>query len=231
MGISFTSTNSYADFATINTNRNNIPSGSYSTVCDQNNLSACIISINNNQISIVEYSVSGVPTALCNNQKLVQASSNAINPNVYSFTCGVQGGASSGTWSAIPLIVNGVTGIMISEYDASINANDNITDEIAFIQESFIPSGNYNYEYNSSSGQGGISSATFNNGTLINATVGSCAGAACAIIQGQYAGAVGLSGNPMVGFDYYSVNGTTNYNLVGNTTMNIFDDSYAGIYY
>ncbi len=233
MGFALNSANSnYADFATTNTNTNAIPDGTYTTVCDQNNISACTMKISNSQITVTEYSISGTPTVLCTSQALIQAASGAINPYTYSFSCGVHGGASTGTWYIMPLAVKNVTAIMVSEYDPSINSNDNQTDEVAFPQASFTPNGSYNYLYTGiTSGQSGISTATINNNTIINATVGSCSGAACALIQGQYAGTVGMPGNPMTGFDYYSVGGTVNYNFVGSTAMNIFMDSYSGIYF
>ncbi len=233
MGIAINSSSgSSADFATINSNTNAIPDGTYTTVCDQNNLSACTMVINNGQITVTEFNVSGSPTTLCANQNLVQASSGALNPYLHSFSCGVQGGSSTGPWYIMPLLVNFTTGIMVSEYNASLDANDNITDEIAFPQASFSPNGNYNYVYNgNTSGLSGISTATISNNSVTNTIVGTCSGAACALIEGQYSGGVGMPGNVMTGFDYYSVNSTANYNMVGNTTMNIFVDSYVGIYY
>ncbi len=230
MGISINaSSNGFTDFATLNTNNNLIPDGVYTTVCDQNNISACNMVINGNTISVTEYSVSGESTILCSNQSLTNAI-NSVNPNLLSFSCGVQGGTYNGIWNIMPLIVNNTVAIMISEYNASINQNDNGTDEIAFPELSFMPNGSYNYVYNPiASGQSGISNASFSNGVLINNIVGTCDGAMCALITNQYAGIAG--GNSMVGFNYYSVNGQLNYNLVGNDTMNIYVDSYVGIYY
>ena len=106
-----------------------------------------------------------------------------------------------------------------------------MTNAIAFSQESFTANGNYNYVYSAIQGSIGLATASFNAGTLMNIVVGSCAGASCAIISGEYSGGVGMPGNQMLGFSYYSVNGANNYNLVGNSQMNIFMDSYAGIYY
>jgi len=195
-------------------------------VCDQNNLSACTVKIANTQISIIEYSTSGVPTILCTNQTLTQASANSINPYVYSFSCAVQGGAYVGTWYVAPLIVNGITALMLSEYNASLNANNDGTDAIAFLQAAFSPNGNYNYLYSkSATTQVGITTAVFTANTITNSISGTCNGAACAIIQGRFYNFA------MPGFAYYSVNGTTNYNVVGDDTMNIYVDSFMGFYY
>lgn len=237
LGISVTnsggSIQSFADFATTsaNTNTDSLPSGTYTTVCDQDNISACVINIVDNQISITEYSISGQPTVLCSNASITQASA-SINPYSWSFSCGVQGGMYSGTWSVMPLVINGATALMLSEYSPNFGISNSITNEIAFVQGAFSPNGNYNYVYNGTiNNQAGIATTSFSNNSLINTVVGSCAGAACALIQGQYAGAIGSSGNVLSGFDYYSVNGTVNYNLVGSSTMNIFVDSFSGIYF
>ncbi|MCC2624335.1 MAG: hypothetical protein K0R14_208 [Burkholderiales bacterium] len=234
MGISIngTSTTSFADFAVESevTNNNSIPNGTYTTVCDQNNISACSIVINNNQISITEFSVSGQSTTLCQGQAITTAP-NAQNPFLSSFSCGVQGGTHTGTWYIMPIVVNNTTGIMINEYNASVASGPSFTNEIAFPQATFTPNGTYNYVYNGVSSNSGIATATFSSAGLVNSIIGTCSGAVCALVQGQYAGSVGASGNTMVGFDYYSVGGTVNYNLVGSTSMNIFMDSYSGIYF
>lgn len=238
MGINITSTSgntqSFSDFATlsINTNNSPIPSGTYNTVCDRDNISACQITINNNQISITEYSISGQPTSLCTNTDMITMNGNAINPYLLSFTCAVQGNTHQGTWYIMPLVINGTTGIMIDEYNASLNAPDSATDEIAFIQDSFIPAGEYNYLYKGIvNNQSGISTANFTGRAINNPTVGTCAGAACSLNENQFGGMLGSSGNVMIGFDYYLVNGLINYNLVGSTVMNIFVDSFSGIYF
>jgi hypothetical protein len=234
MGISIsgTSTNSFADFAVESaiTNNDSIPNGTYTTVCDQNNISACSIVINNNQISITEFSVSGKSTSLCQGQSITTAP-NMQNPFLSSFSCGVQSGTHIGTWYIMPIVVNSTTGIMINEYNASVASGPSFTNEIAFPQAAFTPNGAYNYVYNGVSSNSGIATATFSSAGLVNSIVGTCSGAVCALVQGQYAGAVGASGNTMVGFDYYSIGGTVNYNLVGNTTMNIYVDSFSGIYF
>lgn len=225
------STATFVDFAIESISNANIPSGNYTTVCDQNNISACTVVVTNNQISITEYNTTGTAKNLCQNQILQQVSG-AQNPYLSSFSCGVQGGTSTGTWYAMPITANGVTGIMISEYNPSAAA-DNIstTNEIAFPQAAFTPNGTYNYVYNGVSSNSGLSAATFSNAGLVNGVVGTCSGAACVLIEGQYAGSAGMQGNQMVGFDYYSVGGTVNYNLVGSTAMNIFVDSFSGIYF
>ena len=237
LGISATNSGgtmqSFADFATTiaNTNTDSIPDGTYTTVCDLDNVSACVINITDSKISITEYSLSAQPTVLCRNAKITRAGT-SINPYLQSFSCGVQGGVYSGTWYVMPLVVNGDTALMLNEYSASSNTPDSVTNEIAFIQAPFAPNGNYNYVYNGINGnQTGIATASFSANSLVNTIVGSCSGAACALIQGQYAGVISGGGNVLSGFDYYSVNGTVNYNLVGSTIMNIFVDSFTGIYF
>ncbi len=227
LGIAFNSTSgSYYDFASTFVNSNQLPSGSYVTVCDQNNLSACTITVNGNLISITEYNQSGSATALCANSKISKVSSSNINPYLYSFGCGVDGGSASGTWYIAPLTINGVTGFMINEYNNVINASDDGTDEIAFPQGSINPQGNYFYVANGIlTGSASIGTAIFSGNTLNNPTVGNCSGAPCAIVPGYF------YNYPMSGFSYYSVNNTVNYNLVGNDTMGLYQDSYEGIYY
>jgi hypothetical protein len=187
--------------------------------------------INNNQITVTEYNVSGNPTILCSNQPLVYPSNNG-NPYLLSFSCGVQANTYRGTWYLMPLSINNETALMISEYIATSNSAYSITNEIAFLQSSFTPSGTYNYVYNGIGlSQAGIKMASFNNNSLINTVVGTCAGAACAIINGQYFSNSDTIGNVMQGFDYYNVNGLSSYNLVGSTSMNLFVDSFSGIYF
>ncbi|MCE3268065.1 MAG: hypothetical protein K0R49_317 [Burkholderiales bacterium] len=221
---------SFADFAIESMTNTTIPDGTYNTVCDQNNISACTVVVNNNQISITEYSVAGTPTNLCQNQTL-QQTSGTQNPYLGSFSCGVQGGTNNGAWYVMPITANGVTGIMISEYNPSSTANTSITNEIAFPQAAFTPNGTYNYVYNGISSNSGLTTASFSTAGLVNTVVGSCSGAACALIEGQYAGSIGMQGNTMTGFDYYNINGSINYNLVGSSVMNIFVDSFSGIYF
>ncbi len=227
MGFTINSTGgSYFDFASQYVNNNSIPSGTYTTVCDTNNISPCVINIANNSISITEYGQSGVPVSLCTNQPLTLISANSPNPYLFYFSCGVEGGATSGKWYIAPLTINNITGFMISEFNPAINANDDGTDELAFPQSSFNPSGTYNYvSYGISTGVASLSSASFSNGSLNNPTIGSCAGAACAIVPNAF------YNFPMVGFSYFSVNGTVNYNLVGSAGMGLYQDSYQGIYY
>jgi hypothetical protein len=235
MGIAITSSGGAilpsADFATTseNTNTEPLPNGTYTTVCDRNNISACTIIISGNQIYVTEYNSSGKSTTLCSNTTISQI--NGSNPYLQSFVCGVQGGIYTGNWYIMPLVINGETGLMINEYKPNVNISNSVTNEIAFLQATFSPNGIYNYVYNGISNNiSGISTATFSSTSLINSIVGSCAGAACALIQGQYAGSSGI-GNVMTGFDYYNVNGIVSYNLVGSTQMNIFVDSFSGIYY
>lgn len=227
LGISFNATsNNWIDFATQNTASTQIPSGMYTTICDRTNISPCVINIKNNQITISEYSISGVATRLCTNVTISNVNNN-INPFISSFVCGVGGGAKSGVWNIMPIAINSITALMISEYNPTINANDDTTDEIAFPQSSIaiLPSGTYNYLYANLNGTNGISTARFSNSSILNSTIGSCAGAACAIIQGKFYNFT------MSGFNYFNVNGFNNYNFVGDNLMNIYQDSYIGFYF
>lgn len=230
MGISFNSTSgSFIDLATVNTSSTKPPSGTYNAICDMNNISACQMTISNNQISVVEFNNSGKATTLCTNQPL-KAVNSRINPNLFSFTCGVQAGTYSGVWYIAPLNVNGVSAFMVSEYNNSINANDDVTDEIAFPQQAINPNANYIYVYYAlngvTSGQAvGTSSAIFTQAGLVNSIVGTCGGAACILVPNHY-----FNNNPLLGFDYYSVLNATNYNLVGSDKMGIYQDSYLGFY-
>lgn len=220
----------YVDFATNNPSNQPIPNGTYTTLCDITNLSACTVTINNNAITITEYNTSGASVNLCSAVSMTQTTSNFINPYLSGFTCGTQGGnGPSGIWYAMPFAANGVTGLMIAEYNPNINSNDLGTDEVAFVQPSnqngVTPSGNYNYAYQGwSSGQVGISSASFSNGFLTNPTLGGT----CSLVYGQF------YNYRMNGFDTctFSGSGSTNfYNVVGNNTMNIYMDSYSGFYF
>jgi hypothetical protein len=216
---------SYDDFATQNVVANtSISTGTYVTLCDQSNLSPCVITINNNQISINEYSPSGSATNLCTNQNLT-AQPNSQNPNAFYFTCAISGGSMSGTWYATPFISNATSGFMLSEYNPNQNSSNLAgTNEIAFPQSTISPNGGFNYVYNSGS-QAGISTTTFSINTIINSTIGTCSGAACALTLGAFYNYV------MSGFGYFNVAGTANYNLVGNDNMAMYEDSYQGFYF
>ncbi len=230
MGVSYqTSSSTWIDFATTNISNISLPSGTYNAVCDQTNLSACNITINNNNISITEFNSSGQPTVLCANKALQQVgSSNVYNPYLYSFTCGVNGGSSSGVWYAVPITINQVTGIMLSEFNPTINNNDDTTDEIAFPSSNSInPSGNYFYVYDGGSlGGVGVTNAQFSVAGLTNTVVGLCSGASCALVNNQI-----YNGIPKTGFDWYNVNNLNSYNLTGNDSMGIYQDSFEGFYF
>lgn len=228
LGISYNSTSqSWIDFATLETNvSTNIPNGTYNFICDQSNLSACSMVINNNNITVTEFSQTGQATTLCNTQ--FSQSNNPMNPYLYSFNCGVNAGAASGQWNIMPFTINNTTAIMVAEYNLSENINDDSTDEIAFQNIAIHPMGNYNYLYNGGSfSQGtGVSTAQFTVAGIINATVGTCFGSACGLIANQY-----YNANAATGFDWFNVNLSNNYNLTGNDAMKIYQDSFVGFYF
>lgn len=228
-GISYNGTSStWIDFATQNVG-SSVPSGNYNLICDQTNLSPCTMNISNNSVNVTEYSLTGQATTLCNNSSLSQVgSSNLNNPYLFAFTCGVNGGSSQGVWYIVPIVQNSTTGLMIGEYNAASNNNNDETDEIAFPANIAInPNGSYNYLYNGGSLSGvGVSTAQFTATGLINQTVGLCSGAQCALIQNQY-----YNNNPATGFDWYNVNSLNNYNLVGSDSMSIYQDSFEGFYF
>lgn len=228
--INYTSTSStWIDFATQNIG-NSLPDGTYNLICDQTNLSACSMTINNDNISITEYSVTGQTTTLCNNSSANKASSNLNNPYIWTFTCSVNGGSSSGIWHIMPMMSNNTTSLLIAEYNPTSNINNDATDEIAFQQPStnINPSGTYVYTYNGGSFSGGVgtSTAMFSGATLANSIVGLCNGSACALIPNQY-----YNNQAKLGFDWYNVNGLNNYNLVGSDAQNIYQDSFEGFYF
>ncbi len=229
LGISFNNPQStWIDFATQNIRLNTIPDGTYNLICDQSNLSACQASVLNNAISIIEYSVTGQSTQLCQNSPITSANVN-FSPSLFQFNCGVNGGSSSGTWYALPITIESTTGIMLNEYNPTTNTNNDETDEIAFPNSSTInPSGTYYYLYNGGAVSSGVgtSTAQFTSAGLINQIVGLCSGAACALIKNQY-----YNNMPAIGFDWYNANGMNNYNLVGNDSMGIYQDSFEGFYY
>ena len=228
LGISYQSTSgAWVDFATQNTSNIALPTGSYNLICDQTNLSPCQATIANNQITITEFSQTGQATTLCQNSNITQAATSA-NPYLYQFSCGVNGGSITGTWYAVPLTIESTTALMLSEFSPAQNNNDDETDEIAFpISPSINPSGAYYYLYQGVMlGGVGLSSAQFTVAGLVNPIVGTCSGAACALIQNQY-----YNNNPATGFAWYNVNQQSNYNLVGNDTMGIYQDSYEGFYF
>ena len=230
IGISFQSAQStWIDFATLGQNlAASLPNGTYNLVCDQTNLSACQLVVNNGTVSITEYSTTGQQTQLCQNSSVTPANLNS-NPNLQKFTCGVNGGSTSGTWYAQAFTIESTTGIMLNEFNPTTNSNNDETDEIAFpISMSINPSGTYYYVYYGGATSSGVGSTTaqFSSAGIINSVVGLCSGAACALIQNQY-----YNSNTLAGFDWYNVNGLNNYNLVGNDTMGIYQDSFEGFYF
>lgn len=228
LGISYVSqSSSWIDFAT-NTNNiaNSVPNGTYNLICDQTNISACQLTINNNEVSIIEYSMTGQSTILCNNSSLQLDSSNQ-NPYLWQFNCGVNGGSTHGMWYMLPFVSNNQTSFLISEYNPTVNENDDLTDEIAFIKPiaQINPSGNYNYLYTGLSGGGvGITTVQFatSPASLINSIT---CGSLCGLNTNQY-----YSNQSQIGFDWYT-NTTSSYNLVGNDAQQIYQDSYEGFYF
>lgn len=221
----------YSDFAT-NTASSNLPNGTFNTICDHSNLSPCQITINNNQISITEYTPQGQSVALCNSSTLSSASS-SISPFLQTFICGTNGSTTnSGNWYLVPFTVNGVSGLMINEYNSSSLAADDTTDEIAFPAGSSInPNGSYGYIYNViQSGQSAVNSAGVSTASLtpttINNNITGCNN--CLLQQNSY------YQQPLTGFDYYTTNNSqsfgTTYNVIGNDSMNLYMDSFTGFY-
>lgn len=228
LGISYISpSSSWIDFATSTANiGSTIPNGTYNLICDQTNISPCQMVVNNNSISITEYSMTGQSTILCNNS-IVQQLSNNQNPYLWAFNCGVNGGAHSGTWYLMPFTSSNQTSFLISEYNPTSNTNDDVTDEIAFTQPvaQITPSGNYSYVYTSLSGNGvGTTSAQF--ATAPSSIVNSITcGSLCGLNVNQY-----YFNQSQVGFDWYT-NTTSSYNLVGSDAQKIYQDSYEGFYF
>lgn len=212
----------YNDFATTYANSNPILDGNYVANCDQQKISACLVQVINQEITITEYTSNGTPTILCRNQPLVN--SHSINPYALSFNCTVNGGANSGIWYATPFSFNQTTAILIGEYIPSINANDNVTDDIAFPQQTIQATGNFNYTYyDLAGGSPGINTdSKLNSTTIVNPTT--CINGPCQIQSN------GFYHYSMLGFDYYTTN-SSNYNLVGNDAMQIYADSYVGFYF
>lgn len=231
LAISFTGqgTSSTTDFAT-NTVSSTLPTATYNTICDHSNLSACQVTINNNQISIVEYSPQGASTSLCTNATLT-SNTTPISQYLYTFICGTNGSSSNaGTWYLTPFSLNNTTALMLSEFD-SANLSKNInTDEIAFMSgQSLNPNGSYGYIYNSLGGasttQSGVSTAQLTPAIISN-TISGCN--LCVLQQNSY------YLMPLQGFNYYEANNqqTTSifYNFVGNDALNLYMDSYTGFY-
>lgn len=230
---------SYSDYAT-NAIINSVPNGTYNTICDINNISPCSIVINSSSISITEYSFAGQQVSLCSDSTINSAST-ASNPSNYSFICGTNGSTqNAGIWNLTPFSINGVTALMVSQYNSSISGNDDDTDSIAFPSSIPInPSGQYGYVYsvqssqNPSSTSAGISSSSFTANSSLsiinNPTIGSCSGGGCTLNVNSY------YNYPANGFGWFqlsnSQSGVTNtYNLVGNDQMGLYMDSYSGFY-
>lgn len=229
LGISYTSSSgAWIDFATQSTNiATTIPNGTYNLVCDQTNISPCQMEVNNNSITINEFSVSGQKTTLCNASNLTKYS-NMQNPYLWAFSCGVNGGSSAGTWYLMPINIESQFSFLVSEYNPTVNENDDVTDEIAFTQVStgINPNGSYDYVYSGIvSGGVGTTNAQFtaSPATLINSIT--CGGSLCALNFNQY-----YYNQSMLGFDWYT-NTTSSYNLVGSDVQNIYQDSYEGFYF
>lgn len=232
LAISFTGqgTSAAIDFAT-NAASSTLPSATYNTICDHSNLSACQVIINNNQISILEYSPQGIPTSLCTNATLT-TNTTPISQYLYTFICGTNGSSSnSGTWYLTPFSINNTTALMLSEFDSANLSKSVNTDEIAFISgQSLNPGGSYGYVYNSLGGgslttQSGVSTAQLSP-SIISNTISGCN--LCALQQNSY------YLMPLQGFNYYGANNqqsiSTYYNLVGNDALNLYMDSYIGFY-
>lgn len=212
---------------------NPIQNGSYSTICDKGNISPCTVNVNNNSISITEYSTSGAPTVLCSNSLLVETNS---VPNNYTFKCGIMGSSTPQySWYVTSFTRNGVPGLLISEYNGNTQINNDETDDIAVIQATssgtLMPNGGFYYTSNGASGSGtpSITIANFtSNGstaTINNPSLGNCNGQACALTLDQYYSQIAN------GYAYFTTTtNPINYNLVGNTTMNLMMDSASGFY-
>ncbi len=214
-------------------NTNPIQDGSYSTICDKGNMSPCSVVINNNSISVTEYSTSGAPTILCSNSLLVET--NSI-PNNYMFKCGIMGSnAPQYNWYVTSFTRNGIPGLLISEYNGSTQINNDETDDIAVIQATssgiFAPNGSFYYTSNGTSGSATpsiiIANLTSNGstGTINNQAIGNCNGQACALTMDQYYSQIAN------GYAYFTTtNNPLNFNLVGNSTLNLMMDSASGFY-
>lgn len=239
IGISVTGTGitPYNDFAT-NSVSTTLPNGTFNTICDLSNLSPCQISINGNSISISEFNQQGQATALCQDST-INTTPSSTNPALFSFVCGSSGSQqNAGTWYLTPFTLNGVTALMVSQFINNTVGTDNGTDFIAFPQgSSLTPTGNLGYVYSalqSSLGySSGISTASFtnvgNNYFITNATVGTCTGSGCALTLNSY---YNYSQNGYAWFQVYNSQSSSNinYNIVGNSTMGIYMDSYTGFY-
>lgn len=237
LGVSYTSTSeNWINFASVESHIvNNIPNGNYNLICDQANLSPCNMvistdSISGNQIaSVTEFANDGTPTVLCRNAQIIQTGQrNPINPYLYSFACSNAGGSSSGTWNIVPFTQHGVTGFMVAENNYSSNITDDSTDDIAFPVASISPKNDYNYLYNGgmNSAGVGISTARFLDGALLNNATSGCL--TCGITLNQY-----YQNQIATGFSWYSSSNLfgANYNLTGNDTMKIYQDSFFGFYF
>ena len=184
--------------------------------------------VNNNAVTLTEYSISAQKTILCSNASLQAVSTAAENPSAFTFNCS-NGGSVFGKWYILPMNYNNQTSLLISEYNSFVNENDDVTDEIAFLQpqNGISPRGNYTYLYNggSLSDGVGVSSTQFatSPASLVNPI--SCNGYLCALQKNQY-----YNNQPQIGFDWYT-NTNGYYNLVGSDVQNIYQDSFEGFYF
>ena len=224
LGISYQSSSTqWTDFATQHVG-NSIPNGTYNLICNQSNLSACQMVVNNNSVTLTEYSISAQKTILCSNASLQAVAAASENPSVFTFNC-----SNGGKWYILPMSYNNQTSLLISEYNSFVNENDDVTDDIAFSQPQtgINPRGNYTYLYNGGSVSDGvgISSVQFsiNPAALVNPI--SCNGYLCALQTNQY-----YNNQQQIGFDWYT-NTNGYYNLVGSDAQNIYQDSFEGFYF
>lgn len=213
------------DFASANTT-SEVPDGTYNSLCGYTTPSPCVVTINNNDITIIESdATSGDSIMLCDSMPIYRINS-ATNPNASTFSC-----SSYAIWTLVPFTVNGVTGLMLAEPNADTNLPYQFTSEIAFpVDSNPAPNGTYDYAYNQVnadtlySSQGIESSISASDGRMTN----SITSAVNAYLNPGYAYLNGAQYS-MPGFAYYAGN-ATNYNLVGNDTMDIYQDSYLGFY-
>lgn len=229
LGVSYSGvSDAWIDLATTTNNiESSLPNGSYNLICDQTNISACNLKILNNQITLVEFSTTGQPITLCSNSLAELVPANTGNQYLYSFTCGVNGGSSSGTWYALPINIRSEHSIMLSEYNPTSNDSSDTTDELSFPVQSINPTGTYQYLYDGGSLSGvGVSTASISAAGVINPIAGSCSGSACALVPDQY-----YLNNDAQGFAWYNVNLQNNYNLTGSDKMKVYQDSFFGFYF
>ncbi len=210
-----------------------LQSGAYSTICDKGNISPCTVTVSNNNVSITEYASNGTPTVLCSNSML--SNTNTI-PNNYTFKCGINGSNNPQyDWYLTSITRNNVPGLLLSEFNGNTQVNNDETDDIAVIQATssgiFQPSGSFYYTYNGANGSGNPTITVANltssgsTGTINNPTIGNCNGQAYTLTLDQYYSQIAN------GYAYFTTStNPTNFNLVGNSTMNLMMDSVNGFY-